>query len=78
MRRIMSFHIDIMIIIIIIIDCLPLHPKNKLKLYSRYALLKAAWHFTVADLSKTWVTENLDSLVSKYAANGLISPSALL
>ena len=25
-----------------------------------------SWHFTVADLSKTWVTENLDNFVSNY------------
>ena len=29
-------------------------------------MLKAAWNFTVADLSKTWVVENLDNLVLKY------------
>ena len=51
------------------IDCLPLHHKNKLKLYSRYVLSKAAWHFTIADLSKTWVIANLDNLVSKYICN---------
>ena len=54
-------YIDVIIIIIII-----LHPKNKLLLYHRYVLSKVSWHFTVADLSKTWVIENLDNLVSKY------------
>ena len=33
------------------IDLKPLHPP---------------WHFTVATLSKTWVTENIDSVVNKY------------
>ena len=34
------------------IDEKPLHPKNKLLLYSRYILSKLSWHFTVADTSK--------------------------
>ena len=56
------------------IDSLPLHPKNKLLLYSRFVLSKVSWHFTVADLSKTWVTENLDNLVSKYIRQWLDLP----
>ena len=35
------------------IDELPLHPKNKILLYSRYVLSKICWHFTVSDLGKT-------------------------
>ena len=45
---------------------MPLHPKNKLKLYNRYLLAKILWHLTVADISATWIKENLDSIVSKY------------
>ena len=56
------------------IDSLPLHPKNKLLLYNRYVLSKVSWHFTVADLSKTWVTENLDNFVSKYIRQWLDLP----
>ena len=48
------------------IDTKPLHPKNKLLLYSRYVLSKLSWHFTVATLSKTWVTENIDPIVNQY------------
>ena len=48
------------------IDLKPLHPKNKILLYSRYVLLKQSWHFTVATISKTWVVENIDSPVNKY------------
>ena len=48
------------------IDGLPLHPKNKLILFHKYVLSKVSWHFTVADLSRTWVIENIDNLVSKY------------
>ena len=47
------------------IDLKPLHPKNKILLYSRYVLSKLSWHFTVATISKTWVVENIDSLISK-------------
>ena len=56
------------------IDSKPLHPKNKLLLYSRYVLSKLAWHFTVATLSKTWVTENIDSIANKYIHRWLEVP----
>jgi hypothetical protein len=36
------------------IDLKPLHPKNKLLLYSRYLISKLSWHFTVTTLSKTF------------------------
>ena len=44
------------------IDSKPLHPKNKILLYSQYVLSKLSWHFTVTGLSKTWVIENIDSV----------------
>ena len=56
------------------IDLKPLHPKNKLLLYSRYALSKLSWHFTVATLSKTWVTENIDPIVNQYIRKWLEVP----
>ena len=56
------------------IDLKPLHPKNKLLLYSRYVLSKISWHFTVAALSKTWVTENIDSIVNNYIRKWLEVP----
>ena len=56
------------------IDLKPLHPKNKILLYSRYLLSKLSWHFTVASLSKTWVTENIDSVVNKYIRKWLEIP----
>ena len=34
------------------IDKLPLHPKYKILIYSRYGLSKLSWHLTVADLPK--------------------------
>ena len=48
------------------IDLKPLHPKNKLLLYNRHVTSKISWHFTVANLSKTWVTENIDSVITKF------------
>ena len=48
------------------IDKIPCHPKNKLLLYHRYVLSKISWHLTIADLSKTWVIENLDKKVADY------------
>ena len=56
------------------IDDLPLHPKNKLLVYHRYVLSKVSWHFTVADIPRTWVTENLDNLVSRYIRSWLDLP----
>ena len=44
------------------IDIKPLHPKHKLLLYSRYVLSKLSWDFTIANISKAWITEHLDSL----------------
>ena len=56
------------------IDKLPCHPRNKLQLYQRFVLSKIAWHFTIADIGKTWVTENIDNLVSQYIHQWLESP----
>ncbi|CAB4002828.1 Hypothetical predicted protein [Paramuricea clavata] len=56
------------------VDSKPLQPKNKLLLYSRYVLSKLAWHLTVATLSKTWVTENIDSIANKYIRRWLEVP----
>ena len=44
-------------------DNLPCHPKYKLLLYHRFVLSKLSWHLTIADLSKTWVVDNLDKIV---------------
>ena len=48
------------------IHAFPLHPKNKIMLYSRYLLSKVSWHLTVTDLTKTWFEENLDPLYTYY------------
>ena len=53
---------------------MPLHPKYKILLYSRHLLSKISWHFTVAVLSKTWVSENLDNIVVSYVRKWLEIP----
>ena len=56
------------------IDLKPLHPKNKIVLYSRYVLSKLSWHLTIADLSKTWISENLDPIVNQHIRKWLEIP----
>ncbi len=56
------------------IDLKPLHPKNKIVLYSRYVLFKLSWHLTVADLSKTWISETLDPIGNQYIRKWLEIP----
>ncbi|CAB4009166.1 Hypothetical predicted protein [Paramuricea clavata] len=56
------------------IDSKPLHPRNKLLVYSRYVLSKISWHFTIATLSKTWVIENIDPAVNQYIRKWLEIP----
>ena len=56
------------------VDSLHVHPRNKLLLYHRYILSKISWHFTVTDLGKTWISENLDNIVSKFTRQWLELP----
>ncbi len=56
------------------IDSKPLHPKNKMLVYSRHVVPKLSWHFTVASLSRTWVIENFDSIVNSYIRKWLEIP----
>ena len=54
------------------LDEISCHPKNKLLLYHRFVLSKLSWHFTNADIGKTWVAENIDNLASNWiSVNGL-------
>ena len=48
------------------IDSLAILPQNKLRLYQTYLLSKVSWDFTVTNISKTWVMQLLDNLVSRY------------
>ena len=56
------------------IDSLSILPKNKLLLYQRYLLSKLSWHLTVANLAKTWVIENLDSITIRFIRQWLDLP----
>ena len=56
------------------IDDLSCHQKNKLIIYHRYVLSKLSWHFTIADLSKTWVIQNLYNVVARYMRHWLELP----
>ena len=56
------------------VDSLHIHPKNKLLLYDRCILSKLSWHFTVADISKTWICEHLDNIVTKCVRQWLDLP----
>ena len=48
------------------LDSLNIHPKSKLLLYQKCVLSKLSWHFTVADISKTWVIQNLNNTLISY------------
>ena len=56
------------------IDHLPCHSKYKLSLYHRFTLSKIACHLAIAGLSKTWVVEYLDTIVSKFVRHWLELP----
>ena len=53
---------------------IPCHPKNRLLLYDRFVLSKMSWHFTIANLGKTWVIENILYLVAIYVCPWLELP----
>ena len=56
------------------IDSPSCHPSNKLLIYHQFVLSKLSWHLTVADLSKTWVVQNLDYIVTNYMRQWLDLP----
>ena len=56
------------------IDSLSIPPKHKLLLYQWYLLLKFSWHLTVANLTKTWVIKNLDSITIRFIHQWLDLP----
>ena len=62
----MSEVLDLLLELMSKIDSLSCHPKNKLLIYHQLVLSKLSWHLTVADLSNTWVVQNLDSIVTRY------------
>ena len=42
--------------------------------YSRYVLSKLSWYFTIANRTKPWITEHLDSVVNGYIRKWLDIP----
>ena len=48
------------------INEMPLHPRNKVKLYMPYVLAKLLWYFIITDLSTTWIKENVDNVAKDY------------
>ena len=57
------------------VDSLPLHPKNRIMLYSRYLMSELSWHLTIADIEQTWVINQLDSLAHSYLRRWLEIPA---
>ena len=57
-----------------ILDRVPLHPKNKLMILSRYVYSKLRWRLSIYNLTKTWVIQNLDSLIIEYVKRWLSLP----
>ena len=55
---------------------LPLHPKNKLLIISKYVYSKLRWRFSIYQLSDTWVIQNLDSLVKEFVKRWLRLPQS--
>ena len=61
------------------IDSLPLHPRNKILLYSRYLHSKFSWDLTVADIDKTWIVNNIEYICGQFIRRWLeIPPSGTL
>ena len=56
------------------IDLKPLHPENKILLYCRSVLPKLTCYLTFTSISKTWITENLDSTFVQYIRKWLDTP----
>ena len=46
-----------------ILNRLPLHPKHKLLIITRYIYSKLRWRFSIYDLTSTWVSQNIDTIV---------------
>ena len=56
------------------IDSLPLHPMNKILLYSRYLHAKLSLDLTVADIDKTWIVNNIHNICRQFIRRWLEIP----
>ena len=52
--------------VMIKVDKIPCHLRNKLPLSTSFVISKIVWHFAIAAIGKTWVTENIDNLLPQY------------
>ena len=57
------------------IEDLPLHPRYKIKLYSKFLLPKISWDLTSPDKSITWVKKLLNSISNGFIRKCLEIPS---
>ena len=58
------------------IDSLLLHPRNKILLYSRYLHAKLSWDLTVADIDKTSTVNDTDNIYRQFIGRWLKIPSS--
>ena len=56
------------------IDRLPLHPKHKIQLYSKFLMSKTNWDLTISDINITWVKQTLNSISSSFVRKWLEIP----
>ena len=56
------------------IDRLPLHPKHKIQLYSKFLMSKINWDLTICDINITWVKQTLDLISSSFVRKWLEIP----
>ena len=56
------------------IDSLLLHPRNKILLYLRYLHAKLSWDLTIADIDKTWIVNNIDNICRQFIRRWLEIP----
>ena len=50
---------------------LPLHPKHKISITTKYVYSKIRWRLSVYHLSSTWITQNLDDKIVSYVKRWL-------
>ena len=58
------------------INIFPLHPKDKVLLFSHYLMSKLSWHLTIADNDQTLIINNLDSLAHNHLRKWLETPAS--
>ena len=59
---------------ILTIDKLPLKCRSKIDIIQRYVFSKLKWHFSIYNISETWVAENKDNEINRYYRKWLQIP----